>query len=86
MIQSNVDFCYNFNTVQLTLMKIIWPWIGIWSVYSYEKSVKGNISIKIYIQNKMVSIGYPAHVGEDFVVSLKEERKIRLQYVRFYFK
>ena len=25
MIQNNVDFCYNFNTVQLTAIKIIWP-------------------------------------------------------------
>ena len=50
-----------------------------------KKSVKINISVKIYIQNKMVSIGYPAHVG-DFVTSLKEKRKNRLQYVPFYFK
>ena len=25
MIQNNVDFCYNFNTVHLTLIKIIGP-------------------------------------------------------------
>ena len=31
----------------------------------------------------MVSIGYPAHVGEDFVMLLKQKRKNRLQYVRF---
>ena len=66
MIQNNVDFCYNINTVHLTLIKIIGPWIGICSVYSYKKSVKRNISVKIYIQNKMVSICYPAHVGEDY--------------------
>ena len=75
MIQNNVDFCYNFNTIQLILIKIIWPEIGICSVYSYEKSIKSNISVKIYIQNKMVSVGYPAHVGEDFMTSLKRNVK-----------
>ena len=42
-----------------------------------KKSVKSNIFffLKIYIQNKMVSIGYPAHVGEDFVTSLKRKVK-----------
>ena len=81
MIQNNVDFCYNFNTVQLTIIKIIWPWIRICSVYSYKKLAKGNISVKIYIQNKKVTVGYLAHVGADFVTSLK--RNVKTYYNMF---
>ena len=78
MIQNNVELCYNFNTVHLTLIRIIWPWIGICLVYSYQKSVNSNISVKTYTQNKMISIGYRAHVGEDFVTSLK--RNVKTDY------